>query len=117
MRYLVNENIPLGTVKLLRDAGIDIVSVTDVLLGSTDEEIIEFAVKENCILITFDKDFGELIFKRKFRSKGIILLRFSPQSPEYIAEKLKSILASKEITLEYHITVATTEKIRNLPLD
>lgn len=45
--------------------------------GITDSEVLEFAVKRNALLITEDKDFGELAFRLKFKHKGILLIRLS----------------------------------------
>lgn len=82
----------------------------------SDEEVLKLAQKEGRILITFDRDFGELVFREGVRVKGIILLRFAPRSPEYIATRIESLLKTKEITFERQFVVVTESRIRVTPL-
>ena len=49
--------------------------------GADDIEIIQ-RVNEGRIIVTNDKDFGELIFRRRLASKGVLLLRLEDESPE-----------------------------------
>ena len=62
MRLLANENIPLATVEALREAGEDVVSVTEDSPGATDEAVIRWARQEERVVVTFDRDYGELVF-------------------------------------------------------
>ncbi len=64
MRFLANENFPLAAVEALRNAGHDVASVTTDAPGSIDESILQRSVTERRVLLTFDKDFGELVFVR-----------------------------------------------------
>lgn len=63
MKFLANENIPRISVLLIRNTGYDIVSVGDEFPGISDPEVIAFANAEERTIITFDSDYGELIFK------------------------------------------------------
>jgi predicted nuclease of predicted toxin-antitoxin system len=63
MRLLANENFPITSVKLLSEAGIDIVSISLLSPGSSDAAVMKMASSENRTIITFDRDYGELIFK------------------------------------------------------
>jgi len=63
MKFLANENIPRVSVLLIRDAGFDIVSVGGEFAGISDPHVISYANKEQRTIITFDGDYGELIFK------------------------------------------------------
>jgi predicted nuclease of predicted toxin-antitoxin system len=73
-----------------------------------DQEVLEFSIKESRILITFDKDFGELAVKAKRRVQGVILLRIHPESVQYIKERITLLfeqikeLDGKFIVLEEH---------------
>ncbi len=60
MRLLVNENFPLLSVKLIRQAGYDIASITEDCPGIEDIEVLTRAVNEQRIILTFDRDYGEL---------------------------------------------------------
>ena len=59
------KNIPLKVVKRLRDEGLNITSIAEIQIGMDDEDIAKLSEKEKAIIITFDKDFGEIIFRSK----------------------------------------------------
>ena len=67
MRLLANENIRLATVEALREAGEDVLSVTEDSPGATDEAVIRWARQEGRIVVTFDRDYGELVFHHRLR--------------------------------------------------
>jgi len=116
MQYLANENIPLSAILALRNSGIDIHSIKEIFPGAKDETVLALAIKENAILLTFDKDFGEWVFKNKSnKPKGIILLRFTPLSAEHITRELKKLF-SIQIAFPNFFAVANEEKVRVVPL-
>lgn len=83
MKLLANENFPFSSVNVLRDAGFDIKAVGIECFGIRDEEVIGFAQEENRTILTFDRDYGELIFKKRFKpEKGLIYLRWNDYEPE-----------------------------------
>ncbi len=63
MRFLANENVASATVDALRAGGADVVWVKESMRGASDEEILERGRREERVLVTFDKDFGELAFR------------------------------------------------------
>ena len=79
-RFLADENIPFEVVEKLYEKKIDIKSVSLLNPGADDIEVLGMARRQNRILLTFDKDFGELVFKLKIKSSGVILLRIHPYS-------------------------------------
>ena len=64
MRLLADENIPLPSVDALRAAGHDVVSMTQEAPGTPDLEVLRRAQAEQRLLLTFDRDFGELVYAR-----------------------------------------------------
>lgn len=58
MKLLANENIPLDSVRSLRSAGHDVVSISERSPGISDEDVIRIARAENRIIVTFDRDYG-----------------------------------------------------------
>ncbi|MBI3500330.1 MAG: DUF5615 family PIN-like protein [Bacteroidetes bacterium] len=95
MKLLANENFPLDSILYLRKKGYDIKAIGTDFSGITDKEIIAIAEKENRTIITFDKDYGELIFK--FGNKpasGVIYLRldyYASNEPGKIIERMLSV--------------------------
>ncbi len=79
MQLLANENFPLVSVQLLRQAGYEIASITEDSPGIEDPEVLARAVDEQRIILTFDRDYGELIYRFRLPPpKGVIYLRFRP---------------------------------------
>jgi predicted nuclease of predicted toxin-antitoxin system len=116
IKLLADENVPLEAVKTIRRKSVDIVSVIEFSLGLSDMEVLDLANREGRIIVTFDKDFGELVIREKMKVKGLILLRFTPKSPQQIAEKVWRVLTSGIpvennllIVREHTVSYSTTE--------
>jgi predicted nuclease of predicted toxin-antitoxin system len=76
MRFLANENFPGAAVTALGAAGHDVVGVRIAAPGMTDPDVLAWAAREERILLTFDKDFGELARGSALpRTCGVVLLR------------------------------------------
>jgi len=115
--FLADENIPLYVVKQLRKEGCKIISVAEEFAGSSDEKILELSSRNKWVIITFDKDFGELIYKQKSsKPYGIILLRVTPKSPEYILQLLKWLLLQVNISFEGNFVVVNKDKVRTIKM-
>ena len=65
MQFLANENVPVVSIRRLRAAGYDVASVIEDSPGATDEAILWQAHTERRIILTFDRDYGELIYRRR----------------------------------------------------
>ena len=84
--------------------------------GSSDEEVLKRAMEEQRILITFDKDFGELAFKRGLpASCGIILFRTPLLSPGYVVKIVEAVLDSRN-NWRGHFSVVEIGRIRMRPI-
>ena len=74
---------------------------------------MEIAARNAMIILTYDKDFGELIFKDlKKHPSGVILFRLTNDYPEYAGELLLNIINEDKLILENHFTVIDDTKIR-----
>lgn len=113
MKFLANENIPRASVLFLRDAGLDIVAIGDGFSGISDREVISFANEEGRTILTFDSDYGELIFKNGLKvGGGVIYLRIPMGHPQFAAEAVLSILDGKGLVFENTLTVLDPDKVR-----
>lgn len=113
MKLIADENIPKYVVDKLAEQGFEIVSIREILPGAKDKEVISFVEKKKGILLTFDKDFGELMYKERKAVKGIILLRFFPISPEVILKRLKNLFSKYPgLEFENNFIVVDEDKIR-----
>lgn len=116
MRLLINENIPLASVVALRDAGHDVASITELSPGISDEAVMAIAHDEHRIVVTFDRDYGELIFRKRLPLPGgVLYLRFLPASPLEPAEYLARLIDAG-IELEGRFTTGDREQVRQRPL-
>ena len=111
--FLANENFPRPSTLLLREHGFSVKSVQEDHPGISDEEIIEIALKLNLIILTFDSDYGELIFKySKDNPPSVVFFREKGESPEFAGLSLLSLLGNSEISLSDSFTVIEVNNIR-----
>ena len=75
---------------------------------------MDLANRKGRIVITFDKDFGQLIFKKKRKTEGLMLLRFVPKSPQQTATVIQQVLATK-IKIENSVVTVKKDSIRIRP--
>jgi len=96
MRFLANENFPLLSVRILRQAELEVASVTEDSPGIEDSEVLARAADEERVILTFDRDYGELIYRLRLRSpRGVIYLRLPPHTPEERASILLNLLQTE----------------------
>lgn len=113
MKFLADENIPLILIKQLQEKGWNIKSVGAEHAGIEDEEVLNLANQEDRILLTFDSDFGELIFRKGKEIKtGIIYFRLDQFMPEDPGALLLTLLAENKIDFLGKISVVTKETVR-----
>ena len=113
MRFIADENFPLPSVKRLRSAGHDVSAVIRDTPGAADDDIMSRAAQQGRIVLTFDRDFGELIFRPKLPvPPGVVYFRFDPLTPEQPADYLLRLLATSELSLEGRFTVVEIGQVR-----
>src|SRR3954465_13299396 len=89
LKILANENMSGAVVTALRSGGHDVLWVLTDFPSATDEVVLARAFAEQRLLITFDKDFGELVLARGLAaSDGVILCRISQPSPAEAARRI-----------------------------
>lgn len=94
---LANENFPAPSVVLLRQRGYDVWSVFESARSVQDDEVLERAAREQRWILTFDRDYGELIFRRRLPPPpAVVLFRLVDYLPREPAERTLQILASPE---------------------
>ncbi len=113
MRLLANENFPLKSVPVLRVAGFDIKLVGMEFAGITDREVMEIAIREERTIVTFDRHYGELIFRHGYKPpSGVIYLRWRQFGPEDPGRYLAELLTSSKIDFSHALTVIDQDSIR-----
>ena len=116
MRLLANENFPGEAVIELRRRGHDIIWIREDSPGNHDRHVLELAQKDNRILITFDKDFGELAFRFGLpASCRVILFRISMPNPEYVTHLAVAVLEQRD-DWTGKFSVVEDDRLRMTPL-
>ena len=117
MRLLADENIPLAAVHALRAAGHDTAAIAEDSPGMSDGAVLERALTENRILLTFDRDFGALVYRSGATvPPGVILLRIPPRTPEEPAQMVVQLAERAELVFEGRFTVVDRERVRQRAL-
>ena len=97
MRFLANENFPGQAVRALEASGHDVVWVRLVAPGSADSQVLARAAREGRILLTFDKDFGELAGHASLPPNcGVILLRMPMPRPGDTGQRLADLITARD---------------------
>lgn len=93
MMIVADESVDSGIIIKLRQKGIEVLSISEVSSGIKDEEVLKIAFNNKCLLITEDKDFGELTYRLKYSHNGILLIRLNeiqrPSRIEIISETIE----------------------------
>ena len=116
MRLLANENFPGLAITAIRSRGHDVAWIREDSPGISDHAVLSRATAEERILITFDKDFGELVFRLGLNApSGIILFRIPPDSPSFVAHTAVTVLESWT-NWAGHFSVVDETRVRMTPL-
>jgi hypothetical protein len=116
IRFLANENVTSTTILALRQDGHDVLSVKESMRSEPDDVILSRAQSEERIVVTHDKDFGELAFRsRPPASCGIILFGLSGSGREADNERIVDAPRSRA-DWAAHLSVVTDSRIRMRPL-
>ncbi len=112
---MVDESTGMAVVNYLRSLGYDVLSVAETMSQAADSDIMARASSEGRILVTNDKDFGALAFRRGQMHHGVLLLRLENESTTNRVHVLKAVLEQYADRLANHFTVATESRVRTRP--
>jgi predicted nuclease of predicted toxin-antitoxin system len=112
MRFLVDECTGSKVASWLRSENHEVFSVFDEARGMTDDEILTKAADENWILITNDKDFGEMIFRERRAHHGIIFMRLDDERAANKIQVLERLLENYAEKLPEQFVTVTETKVR-----
>lgn len=112
MRFVVDENMGPSVARWLLSQGHDVFSVYDEAQGMSDEDILKKADAEGYIVISCDKDFGELVFKNRFPHKGVVLFRLNDETTASKIKVLERFLSEYSKVIGGRFTVVTETTVR-----
>ena len=112
VKFFADESCDFAAVRALREAGYDVAAAVEIMPGASDQRILELAAKEQCILLTEDKDFGEWVFSHGRRTNGIVLIRFPGGQRSKMTEALLQIILEHETELSQSYVVLEPGRAR-----
>jgi len=117
IKFIADVNVEKAIVDYLLEEGYDVKWIPDYNCEMLDEDLLEMAKVEGRILITNDKDFGELIFLQKRLSVGIILIRIKGQKVEVKLKLIKKLFQNYRNKLLNNFVIITDKKLRFIPME
>ena len=112
MNFLADENIDSAIVDALRSSGHAVRYVVEFNRGWKDEEVFDSANGAGELLITADKDFGEIVFRQKRITMGVLLVRLSGLSPQTKAAAVLAVVQEHGEDIEGKFTVIMPGSVR-----
>lgn len=111
-RFLADESCDFAAVRALRGAGFDVVTVVEQSPGATDDQVIALSVQEQRVLLTEDKDFGQLVFAANRASTGVILIRFSASARASLGARIVETVQREQDRLVSAFVVLQPKRTR-----
>jgi predicted nuclease of predicted toxin-antitoxin system len=117
MKFLANENFPYPSIKVLRENELEVYSIGEDSSGISDEVVLNRAVIEDLIILTFDRDYGELIFKYRLDPPpAVVYFRNKGKVPTDAAVMLLELLQNQDLVIQDMFTVISEDGIRQRKL-
>ena len=115
-RLLADENVSRFVVERLRETGFDIASIASVKPSASDAEVLQLALREQRIVVTEDRDFGEMVVRKGFGVLGVILLELDRLSNDAEAELAARVISANANRLRGNPIVIEPGRVRIRPL-
>ena len=112
MKLVADENIDVCVIKRLRADGHKIVAIAEIMVGASDTKVLNIAFRGKSLLLTFDKDFGELIFRQGKASAGVLLIRLPQFTPDHQADVISTFLEEHGNKIIGHFAVLSAAGLR-----
>jgi predicted nuclease of predicted toxin-antitoxin system len=115
MKFVADENVDLPILVRLRNDGHEVYAIIEKSAGISDEEVLKQANQQGVVLLTEDKDFGELVYRDKSFTCGIVLIRLAGLSNSEKVEIVASVIKEHATELGNAFTVISHHNLRIRP--
>ncbi len=112
LKFIIDECVGLQVSNWLKGKNFDVIFVGEIMAGAKDSEVISRARDEKRILITCDKDFGDIVFKEQSNHCGIILLRLRMEKAQDKIFALEKLFEKHGDQLSDNFTVVQDSNIK-----
>lgn len=109
---VADESIDFGIVQQLRTTGFTVYAIIEQSPSITDAEVLAIAFKQGALLLTEDKDFGELVFRLQKPHKGILLIRILQMKGKEKALFVANAIAANYEMIHHSFSVLDDLKLR-----
>ncbi|MDX2282763.1 MAG: DUF5615 family PIN-like protein [Bacteroidia bacterium] len=111
-KWLADESVDFRIVAYLRKCGYSVAAVAELAPGLRDEDVLKLAYEMGAMLITEDKDFGELTYRLRKPNHGIVLIRMSGVPAADRMSAIGRLMEQHLRDLSGKFTVISQDKIR-----
>jgi predicted nuclease of predicted toxin-antitoxin system len=116
LRIVADESVEGPTVSALRAAGHSVLFIAETSPGIEDAEVLGIARREQALLLTGDKDFGELVFRNRETHSGILLIRSLDEAEENAANTVAAIQQhGPDLLNRFSVLMGRALRIRVVP--
>ncbi len=112
MRFLADENVSRLVIQRLRADGHEVSSISEMHPGVPDKSVLVTAEVEGRVLITEDRDFGELVVRQRMAVRGVLLLELDKLSNIAEAERVSHIVSTHAEKLLDNLAVIEPSRVR-----
>ncbi len=112
MRLVADESCDFSVVAAVRAASHDVVSIMEAMPGVDDEKVIAIATGDKRLLLTEDKDFGQLVFAAAKENSGVILIRYPTSARATLSAAVINLLADRGEALYSRFAVLEPGRVR-----
>lgn len=112
MRFLADESCDFSVARALRAAGHVVVAVAEMAPQAEDATVLSLALSDQYLLLTEDKDFGQLVFSAGHATAGVLLLRFPATARANMAKAVLDLVTERQEQLLGRFTVVQPGHVR-----
>ena len=116
MRWLADECVDAGLSEWLCADGHDVVFIAETAARASDTQVMRLARAEGRLLLTEDKDFGELVFRHAWPIPGVVPLRIDPARHALKLQRLRAAIDRFGSSLLGGYTVVEESRLRSRPM-
>lgn len=115
LSFVADENFDFAIVRQLRAKGFTVLSIAESFSSIPDTQVLQIAVDRNAVLLTEDKDFGELVHRLRMPHCGILLVRLLKMSSYEKTERVFDVIANQGTELINSFSVLSSDLLRIRP--
>lgn len=115
MKIIADENVDQPIISRLRKAGHEVHAIIEMEAGISDKEVLHLATQKGIVLLTSDKDFGELVYRDRKSACGIVLIRLAGLTNKDKSEIVARVISEHANELENAFTVISAKNLRIRP--